>query len=481
MAEVEDKPYKTYDLKVDPEQDDRATELKLWKFGRPHMRGFHLAWLGFFVAFFLWFAIAPLQTEVKKSLKLTKQQLWNASIVGVTGTVFMRFLVGPLVDKYGPRIAMAIILVVASIPTGMTGLIKSGSGLVVLRLFIGISGSTFVACQYWCSRMFAKEIVGTANAIAAGWGNLGGGVTQLVMGSLLFPLFKYFYRGYNLKTRATKAWRTVCIVPAFLAMCTAVMVYFLGEDCPKGNYAEMKKKGIMAEVSAAKSFRSGALNFNTWWMAIQYACCFGVELTMYNAAALYYTDKFGKSTESAAAIASIFGWFNVFSRGAGGLISDIAMAKLGMRGRLWVQTFFLLVEGALVIVFAHMDTLGGSIAVMCVFGIFVQGCAGTTFGIVPYVDPSNTGALSGIVGAGGNIGAVAFGLMFKYFNYKKAFIAMGATILASSVFSALVFIPGHAGLLFGEDDPSKQQHKNKTLTIPEKQLEVDEEEEAEEA
>ncbi len=127
MAEVEDKPYKTYDLKVDPEQDDRATELKLWKFGRPHMRGFHLSWLGFFVAFFLWFAIAPLQTEVKKSLKLTKQQLWNASIVGVTGTVFMRFLVGPLVDKYGPRIAMAIILVVASIPTGMTGLIKSGS------------------------------------------------------------------------------------------------------------------------------------------------------------------------------------------------------------------------------------------------------------------------------------------------------------------------------------------------------------------
>jgi NNP family nitrate/nitrite transporter-like MFS transporter len=329
-----------FQLKTDPEQDDRATELKLWKFGQPHMRGFHLSWLGFFVSFFMWFAIAPLQTEVKKTLKLTKQQLWNASIVGVSGTVVCRFLIGPLIDKYGPRIAMVIVLVIAAIPTGLTGVIQTGHGLVVLRLFIGISGSCFVACQYWCSRMFAKEVVGTANAIAAGWGNLGGGITQVVMGSVLFPLFKWFYRSYNEKERATLAWRTVCIVPAFFAFCTAAFVYVNGVDCPRGNYADLKKKGIMAEVSAASSLRSGAFNFNTWLLAFQYACCFGVELTMYNAAALYYTDKFGKDTTAAAAIASIFGWFNVFSRGTGGFLSDVAMSKLGMRGRLMLQVFF---------------------------------------------------------------------------------------------------------------------------------------------
>jgi NNP family nitrate/nitrite transporter-like MFS transporter len=30
------------------------------------------------------------------------------------------------------------------------------------------------------------------------------------------------------------------------------------------------------------------MNWNTWILFIQYACCFGVELTMNNAAALYF-------------------------------------------------------------------------------------------------------------------------------------------------------------------------------------------------
>ena len=119
----------------------------------------------------------------------------------------MRFLLGPFRDKVGPRILFTIILCFASIPTACTGLVNSATGLAVLRLFIGVAGGTFVMCQYWTSRMFTKDVVGTANALVGGWGNLGGGVTQLVMGSALFPLFKVIYDG-----DAEKAWRTVSVV-----------------------------------------------------------------------------------------------------------------------------------------------------------------------------------------------------------------------------------------------------------------------------
>jgi MFS transporter, NNP family, nitrate/nitrite transporter len=58
----------------------------------------------------------------------------------------------------------------------------------------------------------------------------------------------------------------------------------------------------MQEVSGTMSFIRGSLNFNTWLLFIQYAACFGVELTMNNAASTYFREEFDLTTESAAAI-----------------------------------------------------------------------------------------------------------------------------------------------------------------------------------
>lgn len=307
-------------------------------------------------------------------------------------------------------------------------------------------------CQYWTSRMFAKEIVGTANALVGGWGNLGAGVTQLIIGTGLFPLFKEIFQ--NADDPAESAWRTVCIVPALIAFGTGIMIYRVSDDAPKGNYNEMKRHGVMGEVSAVKSFMSGAANFNTWLLFVQYACCFGVELTMNSAAALYFHDKFRLSTSEAGAIASLFGWMNLFARGLGGWCSDIMNMKLGMRGRLYIQLVFLLCEGSLVLVFANSDSLIGAINTMVFFSMFVQAAEGSTYGIVPYVDPEATGSVSGIVGAGGNVGAVLFSLAFleDTFNDKKAFFLMGYTIIGSAATTIFITIKGHRGILFGKDD-----------------------------
>lgn len=266
------------------------------------------------------------------------------------------------------------------------------------------------------------------------------------MGSLLFPLFKNIFDGDS-----EKAWRTVSIVPAIVAFATGVAIYFIADDAPKGNYNDLKKHGNMPEVSAAASFRSGAFNLNTWLLFLQYACCFGVELTMNNAAALYFKDEFGQTTESAAAIASIFGWMNLFARGLGGFASDKLSARMGMRGRILAQTFLLLAEGVLVLVFANSSKLGGAIVIMVFFSLFVQAAEGSTYGIVPYVDPPSTGSIAGIVGAGGNTGAVGFGLGFRQLEYKAAFYIMGFTIIISSVLSVFIRIKGHAGLICGKD------------------------------
>ena len=408
------------------------------------MRAFHCSWVSFFCAFFIWFALAPLMSEVAKTLDLSKQQIWTSNIIAVSGTIFLRFLLGPVCDKYGARISMGGMLMFASIPCACTGLANSAASLYVIRFFIGFAGSTFVMCQYWTSSMFTKEVVGTANAVAAGWGNLGGGVTQLVMGSLLFPLFK---TGMS----AEQAWRTVSLVPASITFVVGAVIIYISDDAPKGNFKEMKKNGTMAEVSASASFRTGAMNLNTWIMALQYACSFGVELTTFHAAAHYFQDHFELTTEKAAALASIFGWMNLFSRACGGLISDMANARMGMRGRLAWQSFLLIGEGISIFILAQCSTLGMAIFMMTVFGLLCQAANGSAYGIVPYINPPVTGSISGIVGAGGNLGAVGFGLGFRNLDEMQAFQLMGAVVILSGISCFFINIKGHRGLIFGQD------------------------------
>lgn len=202
----------------------------------------------------------------------------------------------------------------------------------------------------------------------------------------------------------------------------------------------------------------------------QYAGCFGVELTMNNAAALYFKDEFGQSTESAAAIASIFGWMNLFARGLGGWASDKASASFGMRGRIFVHLVCLLGEGVMVFVFANSNSLGVAIFVLTVFSLFVQAAEGTSFGIVPYIDPPSTGSISGVVGAGGNVGAVLFGIGFRQLNYYQAFVLMGCVIILSAASCGLIYIKGHSALFCGQDTmyATKKEGADGVLVVPEK-------------
>ena len=284
-----DSKYQQYTCMVDSTQHDRSVEIQLGSFARPHMRAFHLAWLAFFIAFFTWFAITPLLSEVQRSLGLTRRQIWTSSIFAVAGSAITRIAIGPVCDKYGARWAMAGTLLLSAIPTAITGVVQTAATLNIVRLMIGIAGSAFVTCQYWTSSMFTKEVAGTANALVAGWGNLGGGVTQIVMGSLLFPLFKIIYGGSftgKEERPSDLSWRTVCIVPALLCILVAYVVVQYSDDSPKGNFQERSRQGLVPSVSAQNAFWQACQNRNTWVLFAQYGCCFGVEITMTNAAAL---------------------------------------------------------------------------------------------------------------------------------------------------------------------------------------------------
>ena len=187
-----------------------------------------------------------------------------------------------------------------------------------------ITNTFRLRCANRTSTMFTKEWVGTANATVGGWGNLGGGVTQVLMGSILFPLFRNIYNDPE------KAWRTICVFPAVIGLITAFCaVKFTDDSLRKGTTRNSRSRITWVMSMSARLTRWASSTLTHGLLFVQYACCFGVEITMNNAAALYFKEQFGLTTEKAAAIASIFGWMNLFARGLGGYVSDRCNRRWG--------------------------------------------------------------------------------------------------------------------------------------------------------
>src|SRR5687767_5921634 len=166
----------------------KANRIDLFTIRTPQMRAFHLTWMAFFVCFFAWFACAPLMPVIKGEFGLTKDQLANINIAAVAVTILVRLIIGPLCDRFGPRKTYTALLLAGALPVFGVALAQSYEGFLFFRLAIGAIGASFVITQYHTSVMFAPNVVGAANAAAAGWGNAGGGAVQTVMPLLLVAI-----------------------------------------------------------------------------------------------------------------------------------------------------------------------------------------------------------------------------------------------------------------------------------------------------
>lgn len=408
---------------------NKATSINLFSLKTVQMRTFHLTWFAFFLCFFGWFGIAPLMAVVRDDLGLTKTEIGNTIIASVAITVIFRLIIGRLCDRIGPRLAYTWLLILGSLPVMGIGLANSYETFLLFRLAIGVIGASFVITQYHTSVMFAPNVVGTANATTAGWGNLGGGVTQLVM-PLVFAAVLTF--GVN----EILGWRIAMVIPGVVLFLTGIAYYFLTQDCPDGNYSDLRAEGKLppADDKEHGSFMTAAKDYRVWALFLVYAACFGVELTINNIAALYYFDEFGLSLKTAGIIAGLFGLMNIFARTLGGMFSDKFAKKFGLQGRVKFLFMVLLLEGFALMLFSQMSVLILAIFSMILFSLFTQMSEGATFGIVPFVSKKSLGSVAGIVGAGGNAGAVAFGFLFRSeLSTQQALFYLGCFVTVTSV------------------------------------------------
>lgn len=406
----------------------KATRIQLFTFSTPQMRAFHLAWMAFFVCFFAWFAVAPLMPVIKGEFGLSKSQIANINIASVGITVLVRLLIGPLADKYGPRRVHTALLAIGSVPVLGIAMAHSYGAFLFFRLLIGSIGASFVITQYHTSVMFAPNVVGTANATTGGWGNAGGGVTQSVMPWVLAAVM-----ALGLGTSA--AWRISMVVPAVLMLVVAFLYWKYTQDCPQGDYSELRALGI--EIDSGKKggwavFKKATGNYRAWMLFVTYGACFGTELFVHNVAASYYVDRFGLDLKSAGLAAGSFGLLALFARAVGGVLSDRVARARGLDARTFLLFGLMLGEGAGLIWFSKTTTPATAIVAMITFGLFTHMACGSTYALVPFIDRKALGGVAGLVGAGGNVGAVAAGLLLKRLgSVQECFGILGVCALVS--------------------------------------------------
>ena len=180
-------------------------------------------------------------------------------------------------------------------------------------------------------------------------------------------------------------------------------------------------------------------DYRVWALFLIYGACFGVELTINNIAALYFHDRFELSVATAGLIAGLFGLMNIFARTMGGMLGDRAGIRAGLKGRVFFLGVVLLLEGFALLFFSQMSSLVLAVGAMIVFSLFVQMSEGATFSVVPFINRRALGSVAGIVGAGGNAGAVSFGFLFRMESLETqgALMIVGLVVIAAS---ALVFL-----------------------------------------
>jgi NNP family nitrate/nitrite transporter-like MFS transporter len=446
-----------FDLPVSPEKGYRATKLNILSFSRPHMRAFHGSWMCFCCAWLVWFSMAPLLPAIAESIPMTKSDIWTSNMASLVGTIFLRLLLGPLCDQFGGRGILTSLLALCAIPLAASGLlIHNFTSLLIVRFAIGCVGGTLVPAQFWITSHFTPECSGVAMATAAGWGAMGGGLAQILMGSVLFPALQHATGDTDL------AWRLALVVPAALAMGTAYFFYAYADDSPLGSYTDVKMAGLLQNRSAVDSFRSGIFNLNAWILFVQFGASLGIELTMESGMTWHLSERFDLELAHAAALASLFGLMNIFARGLGGLISDRLHKMYSLRGRLIIQMILLFSEGVLILLFTRSDSLTHTLIVMVCFAATGQMCMGTCFGIVPYLDPRSTGTIVAIVAAGGNVGAVLFSNVFRTQPDDYAFAFMGTVCCLSALLTPLIVVAGYKGIIFGREPKIEAQ----TLMVP---------------
>ena len=428
---------KTYKLIYEEQTHNISPILTLT---RPHSRAFYLSLFGLllsFCALFNFNSIYLLHYNIKpNNIRIDNIILFSSAMI-------TRFCISFIADKYGIRITYSILLLVSAI-VGILKLflIEYTTARIVLSVFYGILGGSFVLSETWVIIMFDTSILGLVTGIIGGFGNFGS--------VLVFIINNYLPNTYYYN------WVYV------LMIILSFIIYKYSDDCPYGNFNEIKHaynssnsnnldssnysnysndneinlENIVNDIEINIQDKCISIkNIKIFTLALVYLFSFGFEMTLYTNIFIL-TEYEDKSTEDKIYIMFLFSILNLICRPLGGYISDIQYKYFKIIGKIKIMILFQI--ATLITNNLYYNNMSKyHLLLLSGFNNLLQG---SIIGIIPHINSKNLGINFGIISGFGILGGIIGNILFYYFDNRNVFKYINTyniTVLILNIFCLL--------------------------------------------
>lgn len=242
------------------------------------LRVLWLSTISFTLMFAVWLMLGMLSIPISKELGLSDSQLYWLALTAILAGSVLRFNFGVWTDKYGGRVMMVLLLLLAVVPTFLVSQIESYTQLLVCAALYGIAGNSFSVGIAWNAAWFPKDRQGLALGVF-GAGNVGASVTKL-LGPLLIatiPAVGYF------DGVVPGGWRFIPVAYSVLLVVMAAAVWLVA---PKQDRCPGRGK-TFAEMSAPLKHR------RVWEYSLHYVVVFGAYVALSGVLPKYYYSNYG--------------------------------------------------------------------------------------------------------------------------------------------------------------------------------------------
>ncbi len=462
-------------------------KLNLFNFGKANIRTLHITWFAFFMTFLVWLSLGPMMPFIQEALSLTDQQAKVLLILNVAMTIPSRIIVGMLVDKFGPRIMFSSILILGGFISIAFAWADSYQSLAIMRFLSGFIGAGFVVGIRMIGEWFPAKQTGLAQGIYGGWGNFGsagaavtlpfiaanmGGmdgwryaITFASIAAIAYGIFyytvarntpqgsTYFKPAKTGAMEVTSGFDLVLYmlmnIPLFLALglltwklsptnmglidlFTSVIIYsvlLLIYAVQVWKIWHVNAHVLKEPVPAMQRYKFKQVAI----LDFAYFVTFGTELAVVSMLAMFYVEWFDIPKVTAALLAGVYPFINLFARPGGGWISDIIGRK-----RTLIIAFAGITASFLLLGMVDKSWPIGMVVGMTIMGgIFSKGGSGAVYAMVPLIQRRMTGQIAGMAGAFGNVGAVLFLTVNSIISYDQFFLFIG---VVSSVVFLLILV-----------------------------------------